>query len=92
MENIPNPPSLNLTAETQILECQPILRDILQENLLAIYLYGSSLLGGLKKYSDIDLFVVVEQALTNEEKVKLTTELLKISGIYVNYPPLKRQA
>lgn len=52
-------------------------------NLLGLYLYGSSILGGLQKYSDIDLFVVSNRTTTHEEKVKLATTLLKISGIYM---------
>jgi len=46
-------------------------------------LYGSSIFGGLQKYSDIDLFVVSNRATTREEKAKLATALLKISGIYM---------
>ena len=73
---------LNKT-EKQINECLILLNDIFRNDLLGVYLYGSSILGGLQKYSDIDLFVVSARATTHEEKTKLVTGLLKISGIYM---------
>jgi len=54
-------------------------------------LYGSSIVGGLQKYSDIDLFVVSDRSTTHEEKTKLVTQLLKISGVYMKCtkPPIE---
>jgi len=60
-----------------------LLRTILESDLLGVYLYGSSLVGGLQKYSDIDLFAVTNRATTSEEKAKLIAKLLQISGIYM---------
>jgi hypothetical protein len=48
-----------------------------------VYLYGSSVLGGLQKYSDIDLFVISERATTDKEKQTLVNSLLQISGVYM---------
>lgn len=73
---------LNKT-EKQINECLSVLNKTLKNNLLGVYLYGSSVLGGLQKYSDIDLFVVTAKTTTHEEKSAIATELLKISGIYM---------
>ncbi len=42
----------------QLDECLDLLTKILGADLLGVYLYGSALVGGLQKYSDIDLFVV----------------------------------
>ena len=56
---------------------------ILGPDLLGVYLYGSSLVGGLQKYSDIDLFVVANRATIPEEKTILISNLLQISGIYM---------
>lgn len=47
------------------------LKMILGPDLLGVYLYGSALVGGLQKYSDIDLFVVTNRATTGEEKREL---------------------
>ncbi len=67
----------------QIHKCLDLVKEIWGQDLLGIYLYGSSVLGGLQKHSDIDLFVVSNRATTHEEKVKLVAALLKISGIYM---------
>ena len=75
--------NLDLNAKKQIHECLNLVKEIFGQDLLGIYLYGSSILGGLQKYSDIDLFVVSNRATTREEKAKLATALLKISGIYM---------
>ena len=77
--------NLNLDSNTkkQINKCLNLAKEIFGQNLLGVYLYGSSILGGLQKYSDIDLFVVANRATTCKEKAKLATALLKISGIYM---------
>ncbi len=80
-----NPANLKLdsNAKKQIHKCLNLVKEIFGQDLLGIYLYGSSILEGLQKYSDIDLFVVSNRATTREEKAKLATALLKISGIYM---------
>jgi predicted nucleotidyltransferase len=74
---------LNSNVKKQIHECLDIVREIFGQDLLGVYLYGSSIIGGLQKYSDIDLFVVSKRATTQEEKAKIVTALLKNSGIYM---------
>jgi len=74
---------LNSGAKKQIQECINLVQEIFGHDLLGVYLYGSSIVGGLQKYSDIDLFVVSNRATTREEKAKLVAALLKISGIYM---------
>lgn len=69
--------------QQQLKDCLELLQMIFGSNLLGIYLYGSSLVGGLQKYSDIDLFVVTNRTTTIEEKAILVTNLLHISGIYM---------
>lgn len=69
--------------QKQLTNSLELLKTILGSDLLGVYLYGSSLVGGLQKYSDIDLFVVTNRMTTSEEKTKLITNLLQISGIYM---------
>lgn len=64
-------------------QCVELLKEVLGEDLLGVYLYGSSVVGGLQKYSDIDLFAVSARATTSGEKEKLAKALLSISGIYM---------
>lgn len=74
---------LDNETEEQITQCLSLLKDILGQHLLGVYLYGSAIVGGLQKYSDIDLFVVTARSTTYEEKSKLVANLLHISGIYM---------
>lgn len=81
---------LNL-AQQQIEESLILLKKLLKQDLLGVYLFGSALIGGLQKYSDLDLFVVINRATTLEEKRKLVESLLEISGIYMKSarPPIE---
>lgn len=74
---------LNNEAQKQINECLSLLKNIFGKNLLGVYLYGSAIVGGLQKYSDIDLFVVLDRPTLLEEKARLVEDLLKISGVYM---------
>ncbi|WP_412755055.1 nucleotidyltransferase domain-containing protein [Legionella pneumophila] len=58
---------------------------------MGVYLYGSYLVGGLQKYSDINLFVVTNRTTTSKEKMEFTNHLLQISGIYMKStkPPIE---
>lgn len=73
----------NHEMQQQLKESLELLKMILGPDLLAVYLYGSSLVGGLQKYSDIDLFVITSRSTTREERRSLVTRLLQISGIYM---------
>jgi streptomycin 3"-adenylyltransferase len=55
---------------------------ILGNKLLAIYLHGSIVAGGLRPQSDIDFLAVINCPLTDEQRRKLLTILLQISGRY----------
>ena len=81
----------NLIVKQQLDQCLDVLRNILGIDLLGVYLYGSFLVGGLQKYSDIDLFVLTNRTTTSEEKKRLITHLLQISGVYMNdtKPPIE---
>lgn len=74
---------LSSEAKEQINQCLNLLQDMFGQDLLGVYLYGSSIVGGLQKYSDIDLFVVSDRSTTLEEKAELSANLLKISGVYM---------
>lgn len=67
----------------QLQKCLNLLQTVFGADLLAVYLYGSALVGGLQKYSDLDLFVVIARPISLEQKRILVTNLLEISGIYM---------
>lgn len=56
------------------------LRRILPEALVAIYLHGSAVAGGLRPQSDIDLMAVTSRAMTGEERHALLVALSALSG------------
>ncbi len=75
----------------QISECVHVLKHLLGQDLLAIYLYGSAIVGGLQKFSDLDLLVVVGRETTVAERTQLISHLLSISGLYAKStkPPIE---
>lgn len=72
-----------IEAKKQLESSLELLKEIFGLDLLGVYLYGSSLVGGLQRYSDIDLLVIVNRKTTSEEKAVLIDNLLQISGIYM---------
>lgn len=74
----------NPEIQHQMNETLQLLKTLLGADLLGVYLYGSSLVGGLQKYSDIDLFVVTNRSTVLEGKRQLIESLLQISGLYMN--------
>lgn len=74
---------MNNQIQKQINQCLDLIKDVFKNDLLGVYLYGSSIVGGLQKYSDIDLLVVSARASSHDEKTELVKKLLIISGIYM---------
>jgi len=72
----------NSQNEEQIEQCIELLQRVLKEDLLGIYLHGSSVTGGLKAFSDLDLFVLSKRETSSKEKEEIAKSLLKISGVY----------
>ncbi len=64
----------------QIAVAVAIIRDVLPEVVLGIDLHGSSVLGGLKPTSDLDLLVVTSRRTTEPEQRTLIDRLLPVSG------------
>ncbi|MBA2710783.1 MAG: DUF4111 domain-containing protein [Tatlockia sp.] len=73
----------NPIVQKQIEACLEVLKKIFRKDLLAIYLYGSFLTGGVQKFSDVDLLVLINRPSSVKEKLKLIDKLLHISGIYM---------
>lgn len=66
-------------ASAQIDPLLDIIREVLAENLRAVYLYGSAVMGGLRPDSDLDVMVVIEHPTTPAQKRELVTRILEIS-------------
>lgn len=57
-----------------------LLRESLGADLVALYLYGSHVDGGLKPASDLDLLAVVRRPLTEPERAGIASALLRLSS------------
>lgn len=79
---LPKPPLDRQTGD-QIGQCLGLLGEVFGPDLLGIYLYGSALVGGLQKFSDIDLLAVVDRPSTAPEKATIASRMLGISGVYL---------
>ncbi len=57
-----------------------VVRDVLGSDVIGAYLHGSSVLGGLRPHSDIDVLVVARRRTTIKERRTLVDRMLGISG------------
>jgi streptomycin 3"-adenylyltransferase len=63
-------------------QIEPLLaavRDLLGEDVVGVYLFGSAVLGGLQPQSDVDVLVVSRRRTTRAEKQRLIAQLLSVS-------------
>lgn len=59
-----------------------ILRERLRESLLAVYLHGSSVSGGLRPHSDVDVLAITGNPMEPESRMRLAADAMEISGRY----------
>lgn len=57
---------------------------VLGDSIIGIYLFGSAVVGGLKRDSDVDILVVVSDSPTFEQRKTLVSQLMSISGAIGN--------
>jgi predicted nucleotidyltransferase len=57
-----------------------IVKDRFDGSLLAVYLHGSAVSGGLRPQSDVDLLVVTERPMTDAMRASLLAALMRTSG------------
>ena len=68
-----------MTVDDQLEAVVGLAGDVLGPDLVAVYLYGSAMLGGLQPRSDVDLLVLGARCLTAAEKRTVADRLLEIS-------------
>jgi aminoglycoside 9-adenylyltransferase len=61
-------------------EALHIIRSCLGRSVVAVYLFGSWLAGGLRPDSDVDVMVVVNNSLTELTRRRLVEQLMQVSG------------
>jgi streptomycin 3"-adenylyltransferase len=79
---IVKPPTEEPNVPAEVWDALPLLKDRLGTSLLAVYLHGSAVAEGLRKWSDIDLIAVVDEALPASVRAHLSADLLTVSGHY----------
>lgn len=57
-----------------------LVTDIAGPDLVGVYLHGSSVLGGLRPASDLDVLVVCGRSLNEDQRRSLVTGLMAVSG------------
>lgn len=71
-------------ADTRIpgeaLQALEMMRELLGGSVVAVYLYGSAVMGGLHKDSDVDLMAVVCRGLSEKTRRDLAQRLMVLSG------------
>jgi predicted nucleotidyltransferase len=82
-------PVLDARAMAQAQEVVELVRGVLAADTVAIYLYGSAVLGGLHASSDLDIFVVSRRPTTAADKRALIDGLLPISGRHATAGPAR---
>ena len=66
-------------AEDQLEPLLAAVTDVLGEDVVGAYLFGSAVLGGLRPRSDLDVMVVSRRRTTRDEKQRLVSHLLALS-------------
>lgn len=66
-----------------------LVQQVLGRKLVGAYLHGSAVLGSLAPHSDLDIFVILRQRTTADERRQLVSGLLALSGGVHSKPPLR---
>lgn len=79
-----------MTIPSEVGKALLVVQKQLSDSLVAVYLHGSAVAGGLRPRSDVDLIVVIVQPMTSEVRECLAVELMRISGRYPSDPDGRR--
>ncbi|WP_275288632.1 aminoglycoside adenylyltransferase family protein [Halomonas elongata] len=63
---------------------QSVVEGMLGDSIIGIYLFGSAVVGGLKRDSDVDILVAVSNPPTFEQRKALVSQLMSVSGAIGN--------
>ena len=75
-----------LEQTNQIRAATAALQSVLGDALLAVYLHGSAVSGGLQPQSDIDLLAIVDRVMGDDQRNDLMKALLRISARHPAVP------
>ncbi|WP_425840179.1 aminoglycoside adenylyltransferase family protein [Streptomyces fractus] len=66
------------------------LGEVLGPDLVAAYLYGSAVSGGLRPHSDVDVFAVTGAPTSHRQRARLVAALMEVSGQGAAHDPDRR--
>ena len=81
-----------LTPAEQIEAAQAVVRELLGDRLVGLYLGGSSVEGGVRPASDLDLLAVLGRSLSERERATLAERVMAVSGRRVGGRPIELTA
>lgn len=65
----------------EAIQAMAVARDCLDDSLVAAYLHGSAVVGGLRPDSDVDILLVIDRPIPDETRRRFLAELMRISGL-----------
>ncbi len=74
----------NIEIPDEAKKAQSVVDGVLGDSISGIYLFGSAVVGGLKRDSDVDILVAVANPPSFEQNRTLVSELMNVSGAIGN--------
>ena len=75
-------PNIEMPVEAK--QAQSVVEDVFGDSIISIYLFGSAVVGGLKRDSDVDILVAASKSPTFEQRKALVSQLMSLSGAIGN--------
>ncbi|MDN3526159.1 aminoglycoside adenylyltransferase family protein [Halomonas sabkhae] len=64
----------------EAIQAQSVVEGLLGDSIIGIFLFGSAVVGGLKRDSDVDILVAVSVSPTFSQRKALVAQLMSVSG------------
>lgn len=74
----------NIEIPDEAKQAQSVVERVLGDSIIGMYLFGSAVVGGLKRDSDVDILVAVSGSPTFEQRKALVSRLMSVSGAVGN--------
>ncbi|MDF0750703.1 aminoglycoside adenylyltransferase family protein [Marinobacter sp. 71-i] len=75
---------VNPEIPNEVKQALSLVELVLDDSIVGIYLFGSAVVGGLKRDSDLDMLVAVSDPPTFEQRKSLVAQLMSVSGAIGN--------
>lgn len=79
----------NIEIPDEAKQAQSVVEGVLGDSIIGIFLFGSAVVGGLKRDSDVDILVAASDAPTFEQRKALVSQLMSVSGAIGNLQAIR---